>query len=68
MIEAIISWSDICLYLILFATGNLKTGAVLYNYTEAIGESTPEPGVPDGLKVDIFGNIFATGKCVCMYV
>lgn len=51
-----------------FIIGNLKTGNVLYNYTAAIGDAEPEPGLPDGLKVDIYGNIFASGMHMCMYM
>ena len=41
---------------------------MLFNYTAAIEDAEPEPGVPDGLKVDVFGNIFATGIFFCFFV
>ena len=38
--------------------GTLDTGKVLYNFTSLMGTF---PGGPDGLKVDQYGNLFATG-------
>lgn len=38
--------------------GTLGASRVLYDRTEQVGQ---EPGLPDGLKVDVHGNLFATG-------
>jgi gluconolactonase len=38
--------------------GTLGEGRVFYDVTERVGQ---EPGLPDGLKVDQAGNLFATG-------
>jgi gluconolactonase len=39
--------------------GSLGTGRVFYDATEAV--KAKKPGLPDGLKVDVHGNVFATG-------
>jgi gluconolactonase len=39
----------------------LINGRVFYNATESLTSKEEEFGKPDGLKVDIYGNIFATG-------
>ena len=38
--------------------GSLGDGKVFYDSTETVGK---KPGLPDGMKVDVKGNIFATG-------
>lgn len=38
--------------------GTIKNGRVFYDVTKLMGK---EPGSPDGLKVDVHGNLFATG-------
>ena len=38
--------------------GTLGSGKILYNFTKFLGKF---PGGPDGLKVDHYGNLFATG-------
>lgn len=38
--------------------GTLEKGRLLHDATDAVGKL---PGLPDGLKVDLKGNIFATG-------
>lgn len=38
--------------------GTLDEGRVFYDATKWVGE---RPGLPDGLKVDVHGNLFATG-------
>ncbi|QDU60213.1 Gluconolactonase precursor [Planctomycetes bacterium Pan216] len=38
--------------------GTLGKGEVFYDATESVGKL---PGLPDGLKVDVDGNLFATG-------
>ncbi len=38
--------------------GKIHSGKIFYNVTDLVGQ---EPGLPDGLKVDDQGNIFATG-------
>jgi len=38
--------------------GTLGSGKVLYDFTELMSKY---PGAPDGLKVDQYGNLFATG-------
>ncbi len=49
-------------------SGSLKLGRVLYNATddvshnESSGSEFVSAGYPDGLKVDIYGNIFASGE------
>ena len=40
------------------ADGTLGEGKVLFDTTEWVGK---KPGLPDGLKVDAMGNLFATG-------
>lgn len=40
--------------------GTLGTGKVMYDATKNVTEKK-EPGLPDGLKVDQKGNVFATG-------
>jgi hypothetical protein len=41
--------------------GNLKANPiVLMNVTELLQNNT-FPGAPDGIKVDIYGHVFATG-------
>lgn len=41
-------------------SGRLKNGKVFFNATE-LSLSNENSGVPNGLKVDIFGNVFASG-------
>jgi gluconolactonase len=41
---------DVC------ADGTLENGKVFFDATKA-----PEPGVPDGMKVDRLGNLYCTG-------
>jgi gluconolactonase len=49
--------------IIINSVGNLKIGEVLYNFTIHQEEgSRADQGNPDGIKVDIFGNIFVTGN------
>lgn len=38
--------------------GNFENGRVFYDITDQVGKA---PGLPDGLKVDRAGNLFATG-------
>lgn len=38
------------------ADGSLSHGRIFYDVT-----SVTEPGLPDGMKVDVYGNIYATG-------
>lgn len=42
----------------LLADGTLGAGKVFYDVTSAVGKL---PGLPDGFKLDVNGNIFATG-------
>ncbi|QDT99190.1 SMP-30/gluconolactonase/LRE family protein [Gimesia aquarii] len=42
--------------------GTLEKGKVLYDATSAVGKL---PGLPDGMKTDLKGNIFATGPGGC---
>ncbi len=39
--------------------GNIDNGRVFFDATHLVGDE--HPGLPDGLKVDVRGNIFATG-------
>ncbi len=39
--------------------GGISNGRVFFDATSLVGESNP--GLPDGLKTDIYGNLFATG-------
>lgn len=39
--------------------GDVSNGKVFYNVTDLVGED--HPGLPDGLRVDDNGNLFATG-------
>jgi len=41
------------------ADGSVKNGRVFYDMTAWVGKE--KPGLPDGLKVDVAGNLFATG-------
>jgi gluconolactonase len=40
--------------------GALGAGRVFYDSTKWVGDKT-KPGLPDGLKVDVAGNLWATG-------
>ena len=42
--------------------GTLGTGKLFYDVTSAVGKL---PGLPDGLKTDLKGNVFATGPGGC---
>jgi gluconolactonase len=42
----------------LLPSGRIANGRVFFDATDLVGES---PGLPDGLKVDAAGNLFATG-------
>jgi gluconolactonase len=41
------------------ADGSVKNGRVFFDMTAWVGKE--KPGLPDGLKVDVAGNLFATG-------
>ncbi len=43
--------------------GTLGTGKVFFNATSSVGDKMP--GLPDGMKVDNKGNLFATGPGGC---
>ena len=52
-------------------SGTLDAGKVFYDSTPWIKQQTPQkprPGLPDGMKVDQKGNLFATGPGgVCIF-